>query len=100
GWLAEQLGAERSRWLLGVYRANARAMAAYRPESTFCDVTLVAAEVQRDGEADPRLGWDRLVAGGGKADGVQGDHHTMMRPPAVDRLADILRAVLDGRGAP
>jgi len=76
-------------------------MAGYRPEAAPCDLTLIAAEERRDGDdTDPQLGWGRLVEGELVAQVVPGDHHTLLRPPGVDRLAAILRAVLDGRGAP
>jgi len=48
---------------------------------------------------DPRA-WERFADGGLEVVDVPGNHHSMLAPPHVDRVADLLNAALDEQLAP
>ena len=84
------------RRIYGVFLANLRAAAAYRPQPFDGRILLFRA---RDG-ADPHL-WRPLVAGGLEVVDVPGDHYSMLREPHLDTLASRLqeRLMEPGRSA-
>jgi amino acid adenylation domain-containing protein len=47
----------------------------------------------------PELAWAPLVLGGLTVERIAGDHYTIVRPPHVEALADLLRARIGAAGA-
>jgi len=78
---------------LAVFKANVRAMWAYRPRSYAGCITLLRAEVS----PDTRQGWAKWSAGV-DAHTVPGDHYSMLQPPNLERLARVLRRCLPQAG--
>lgn len=76
----------------GVYRTNAAAYLHYLPEPHSFDgpATLaVAAEDAPTQEAPPALGWTPLLPDL-KCVSLQADHYSIIQPPSVNALADLL----------
>jgi amino acid adenylation domain-containing protein len=97
----DENGPERVRRLWAVLQANVLAGLRYRPEQYPGRLTLfVAGDRAAGGPADPTLGWGDLAASGVSAHVIPGDHATILRPPSVRRLADILRAEIEGTDSP
>jgi non-ribosomal peptide synthase protein (TIGR01720 family) len=87
-------GADAETWL-AVFRANTRALDDYRGEGRRlrCPLTLIRAA---DGDVtDGEAGWARHTAAGLSAFTVPGGHVTMLRPPQVAAVAELLRLRLD-----
>jgi thioesterase domain-containing protein len=42
------------------------------------------------------MGWGSLASGGVSAHVIPGDHYGMMKPPSVQRVAEILKAEMEG----
>ncbi len=81
-----------------VAEAHLRARERYVPGSYPGDATLFRAlETAADLE-DSTLGFGRLVQGALAVETVPGDHHSMLRPPAVAHLARSLSSWLGRRG--
>jgi thioesterase domain-containing protein/acyl carrier protein len=91
--LPEDIGLERLRQLLAVFRRNYRALLRY--EAPFYAGGLTLLRVDRAGaEADPTLGWSSVSGSGVEVIRVPGDHYSMVRPPFVAGLAAHLRRLL------
>jgi amino acid adenylation domain-containing protein len=65
-------------------------------------ITLFRAAIQPDGARfsfdDPTNGWGAIALGGVGVISVPGDHLTMLEPPNLPHLANVLRACLRGLG--
>jgi amino acid adenylation domain-containing protein len=86
-----ETGPERIERFLAVLRANWLAGARYVPRPYPGRVTLFRAREERGaGSDDPTLGWHSLAAGGVTVHTVPGDHDSMLKPPAVAVLAELL----------
>jgi thioesterase domain-containing protein len=83
------------RRLLGVFSANADALAAYRPRPYLgrCTVLGAAGDTALE-ESGGALGWDSFVADL-EVGTVPGDHYSIMRSPHVHDLSEHLRTILD-----
>jgi cytochrome P450/thioesterase domain-containing protein len=87
--------------LFDSHRANAEAVAAYRPAASTLPITLLVArepmpiERWRPAHARPKLGWEG-VAENLTVARVPGDHFSMLRAPHVERIAAMLGPVLAG----
>jgi len=82
-----------SRWF-DLYLADIKAVENYRPPATPIPLMLLRVKDEEDREvANPETikGWSRLCANKLEVHSVPGDHFTMMRPPHVFKLAEILR---------
>ncbi|HXO20584.1 MAG TPA: alpha/beta fold hydrolase, partial [Thermoanaerobaculia bacterium] len=93
GLLRADLRPEQAQRLLGVYRANLRALSAYRPPAYAGRLILFRPAAA---PADPG---DRRAANGWEAaeivvEEVSGDHYTMLAPPQVEVLAARLGAAI------
>jgi thioesterase domain-containing protein len=91
----EQLG-----WMLRVYKNNIHAVNAYLREFTpgappDHPVVLYRPVRELDAGQDAAFGWSALADTRLSVHLVPGDHHTVMRPPAVAVLAERLGALLD-----
>ncbi|WP_116248126.1 alpha/beta fold hydrolase [Nocardiopsis sp. FIRDI 009] len=80
---------------LGVGLALMRAGAGWTPPAYDGDLHLVTADRGVQG-ADAVTRWGARVSGRVTHHTVPGDHYGMMRPPAVDRLAEVLDTVVAG----
>lgn len=89
GVLAQGIGAEQLHSLYRVYESNLRALWDYQPGRYGGRVTLLRASETRvptgtDG------GWGALAAGGVEVHELSGDHHSILRAPAVDVIAETM----------
>jgi amino acid adenylation domain-containing protein/non-ribosomal peptide synthase protein (TIGR01720 family) len=78
----------RARHLLDVYTTHLEAVRRYRPRP-YDGPTLVLRAAR---SADH--GWDKLLTGPWETVEVPGDHETILWPPTVQHVADVLRAHL------
>jgi len=86
-----------------LYRANVKAAATYHPDHTPIDVPIVVLKAaERDAAlgpghatADASLGWATWSSALVTTADVPGTHITMLRTPAVQTLADHLRAAIE-----
>lgn len=91
GLLKASLRPEQIRPLLDVYSANARASAAYRPQPGGGPLTLF-----RPGHSpEPTNGWSALADEPVEVYEMAADHYSMLAPPAVAGLADLLRSCIE-----
>ena len=93
-----EIGRERARGLLALFRSHVNAHRLYAPAPYGGGVTLFRArdEVAKGTAAgEPGLAWARWAAGGVETIEVAGDHNTLVRPPQVEDLARRLRESLD-----
>jgi thioesterase domain-containing protein len=92
GALPSTLGDGAAR-LWRVYRANARAARAYRPQEPFAGRMLLFASTANGlrSKLGPALGWGGWALGKVEARPVPGDHYTLLREPGVEVLAARLR---------
>ncbi|WP_328374879.1 amino acid adenylation domain-containing protein [Streptomyces sp. NBC_00440] len=80
---------------LGVFGAMVSAAAVWQPARYDGPLALMVAGDA--GAAAERLsGWRRFTTGEATARAVAGNHHTMLRPPAVAGLAEVLDSLLNG----
>jgi thioesterase domain-containing protein len=77
--------------LLDVYRANARAHAAYRPRPGGVRLTLFRLRTS----PEPTNGWSALAGEPVEVHEMAADHYSMLVPPAVAGLADRLRSCIE-----
>jgi amino acid adenylation domain-containing protein len=84
GLVRADLKPEQVQRLLGVYQANLRAFARYRPQPYAGRLTLFRPDGALTAGAD---GWEPLAAEPVEVVGAEGDHYTMLAPPRVDGLA-------------
>ncbi len=104
--LPPNVGLREAESLFAVFRTTQRAMRAYVPSPYPGAALLVvvgdpAAEegeeaAPQDAQASPELAWAPLVLGGLTVERIAGDHYTIVRPPHVEALADLLRARIGG----
>jgi thioesterase domain-containing protein len=95
-WLAGALGmgkpGDRGRWVedlrqrLAVFTANVRAIDAYRPVRTPVDVFAVHASRSPVVPSE----WEPVVGGRLRVKRLDGDHYSLVQPPTVDAVADLV----------
>jgi thioesterase domain-containing protein len=90
GLIPPELSRRQLRVRLAVFVAAHRAVEAYRPGPYRGRVTLFEAERSRHAN----LRWDAFALDGMTHVMVAGDHHSILRPPHVARLAEGLRSCL------
>nr|WP_255217199.1 non-ribosomal peptide synthetase [Myxococcus sp. AM010] len=89
GVLPPGVGAEQLHVLYRVYERNLRALWDYQPGRYGGRVTLLrASETHVPTGTDG--GWGALAAGGVEVHELSGDHHSILRAPAVDVLAEMM----------
>ena len=95
--MIEEIGPERFHVLLNVFKANGLALSRYSPR-VFPGRVLLFQAGDRSGRIleGPTMGWGELASGGVSAHVIPGDHYSMMKPPAVQRVAEILKAAMEG----
>ncbi len=99
GISTEGVSRERIARLRAVIEANLKARAGYRERTFDGELVFCRAEVRRPGEPDhPEDSWLPLAKGVERID-VPGDHESMLQPPNVDRLAEILARRMEPGGA-
>jgi amino acid adenylation domain-containing protein len=75
-----------------IFRANLRRIERYAPQPWPGRLHLFRAEASHfDDPADPTLGWGALAAGGVDLHRLPGSHWAIVRPPAVEAVAAVLR---------
>jgi thioesterase domain-containing protein len=96
GELAARRGDRTADWiphvraLYLVFRANVRAATGYRPVPGGYPGDLLSIACQTKREPDRTLGWTELVAGRTTRHVIPGDHYSIVEPPNVQALADLL----------
>lgn len=79
------------RHLFDLYQSDVNAVETYRPAASPVSLLLLCAADEGDREVENReTGWSRLSTKKLEVHSVPGDHRTMMRPPHVSTLAEIL----------
>jgi amino acid adenylation domain-containing protein len=91
------IDAPRVRQLFDVFMANSRAALSYRPESPVVPITLYRASAGY--LDDVTLGWGDVTPGGVRFRAVPGDHYSILTPPHLKVLADLLAADLARAGS-
>ena len=80
------------RHLFDLYQSDINAVETYRSAASPVSLLLLRAADEGDCEVEnPETGWSRLSTKKLEVHSVPGDHLTMMRPPHVSTLAEILR---------
>jgi thioesterase domain-containing protein len=83
------------RGLFATFADNLRALRRYQGEAYAGSALLVrATESLARAGAEDTLGWTALVQGGVRLAFVSGDHFTIVRRPAAEELASLLRPLL------
>ncbi|MGK4580328.1 amino acid adenylation domain-containing protein [Kitasatospora sp. HPMI-4] len=107
GHLPPTAGGDDLRKLLDVYTCNMTAIRQHAESTAPADSTpdypvlLVRAEPAGVPlESDRTWGWRKLVGPGLAFGAVEADHHSIMRPPAVAELAELVSRVLDAPAQP
>jgi non-ribosomal peptide synthase protein (TIGR01720 family) len=96
GELARRRGDRAADWiphvhaLYLVFRANMRAAAGYRPEPGGYPGDLLSIACETKSAADRTLGWPEFVGGRTARHVIPGDHYSIVEPPNVQALADLL----------
>jgi non-ribosomal peptide synthetase component F/thioesterase domain-containing protein/acyl carrier protein len=93
GVLRSDIRSEKAERLLGVYKANLRALSSYRPQPYDGRILLF-----RSDGADarhPANGWEGLAGEPIETQPVSGDHYTMLALPHVVQLANRLAARIE-----
>ena len=94
--IAGDIGHDRLHRLHRVFRANRLALASYRPRAYPGRVILFRAQSSLNLlHGRSTQGWNALALGGITIHHLPGDHYTIMQPPAVERLAEILAGELE-----
>jgi thioesterase domain-containing protein len=83
---------DRAQHLFEVFAAHLRAVDSYRPRPYGGPVRLLRAT--HSGIDVPDYGWGRLLGGQWEVIEVPGNHDTVVWPPNVQRVAEVLRAQL------
>ncbi len=94
GTLPQEFGIEEARRYFELCKAHLAAGRKYSPLPYPGRLLLVRAEASRPVRDDPTLGWARLARSGVEVRVVPGAHHTLLRVPHVEALADCLRDAL------
>ncbi|HEV2149654.1 MAG TPA: amino acid adenylation domain-containing protein, partial [Longimicrobiaceae bacterium] len=92
--VTEDLELARFERLWTVFRANVRAVAAYRPGPCASDLLLVLAEDRAVPATAESAGWEALTAGTVRSVTVPGDHFNLVQEPHVRELATVLAGAL------
>ncbi|MET8155803.1 amino acid adenylation domain-containing protein [Sphaerisporangium sp. NPDC005289] len=97
--LPADAGPEQLGWLLRVYKNNILAvhdyLRAFTPGETLDHPVVLYRPVRElDAGQDAAFGWTGLAGARLSVELVPGDHHSVMRPPAVAVLAERLRTLL------
>lgn len=88
------VGAVRELFLL--FSANRRALASYRPRPYGGRLLLVRAAATAAADAGGGFHrWGELAAGGAEIHTLAGDHYSLLRPPQVGALAELLATRID-----
>ncbi|HYP28248.1 MAG TPA: thioesterase domain-containing protein, partial [Blastocatellia bacterium] len=96
GLIPPDVGPGHLRTLFDVFKANARALRRYAPQSMSQRVALFLAQDQlTDEPSNPVSDWGRLSGGDVEVHRVSGNHFTMLREPNVSRLAELFRLCMD-----
>ncbi|MFP2907916.1 non-ribosomal peptide synthetase, partial [Pyxidicoccus sp. 3LFB2] len=90
GVLARGVGLEQLRALYRVFESNLRALLRYEPGAYGGHLTLVRASGTHVPTGEDG-GWAAHAAGGVEVHELSGDHHSLLRAPAVEALARKLR---------
>jgi len=77
-----------------IFVANMRALQSYAPQKYAGHVVLFRTHTTAESDDDPSLGWNELAQGGVDIHFVEGNHHSMLRRPHVDFLAERFRTAL------
>jgi thioesterase domain-containing protein len=86
-----ELGTGDAQRRLDTFRWHSRAFAAYEPRDRFPGFTLVltaAGNVTGD--------WSRWIAGPVRTERMAADHYGLLRPPAVQRISELIEEVAGG----
>jgi thioesterase domain-containing protein len=95
GALGPEVGLAELRALRRVFESNLQAAGRYAPKPYGGAITLIRARKPVSPGVPEDRGWGALATGGLKQHEVEGDHYTLLRPPAVERLAERLNACLE-----
>ncbi|MFJ9457471.1 amino acid adenylation domain-containing protein [Kitasatospora sp. NPDC101447] len=102
GHLPPTAGEDDLRKLLDVYTCNMTAIRQHAettdPAGSTPDYPVLLVRAEPAGvplESDRTWGWRKLVGPGLAFAAVEADHHSIMRPPAVAELAELVSRVLD-----
>ncbi|HSI52112.1 MAG TPA: amino acid adenylation domain-containing protein, partial [Ideonella sp.] len=95
--LPAQLDAAQVKRIVALYVAGAKAADAYRPPLIAAPVSFYAA-ARREGE-DLTLGWAALLGKRLRVTPIGGSHHTIVKPPHLEKLAREISACLQRHGA-
>jgi thioesterase domain-containing protein len=90
GTIAPWFGMAQAAQLWKVYRANVTALRRYRPAGRYAGALSlwVASPNYWAEDLGPQLGWEDLAEGGVEARTIEADHYGLLRPPAVEGLAE------------
>jgi hypothetical protein len=94
GTLPRGFGIEEARRYFELCRAHLAASREYAPLPYPGRILLLRAEASSPVGSDATLGWARLAQEGVEVRVVPGAHHTLLRAPHVEALADCLRDAL------
>jgi len=77
--------------LFTLFRANRRALGAYRPRPYGGRLTLIRAEATAEAlGAEVDQAWSELAADGAEIRLLPGDHYSLLQPPRVETVAELL----------
>ena len=99
GLLPADFGLAQIEPLFATFAANLQASRAYAPEPYTGRLTLWVSEATAASHAAALDAWSRLVPAGLDRTILPGDHYSLLRWPAVERLARELAAILIGSAA-
>jgi amino acid adenylation domain-containing protein len=95
--LPPDVDAERLRELFAVFRANRRALGAYRPRRYGGRVTLVHAEATVSAfPAQDFRAWEGLAGAGAEIHVLPGDHYSLLKSSGARVLAELLERCVQG----
>ncbi|HSG38175.1 MAG TPA: hypothetical protein VLE27_00935, partial [Thermoanaerobaculia bacterium] len=93
--LPPDLGPDQIRERFTLFQANRGALAAYRPRPYGGRIVLVRAEATAaGGGAEGFEGWRELAGRGSETHILPGDHYSLLKPPVVSRLAELLEETI------
>ncbi|HVG11019.1 MAG TPA: amino acid adenylation domain-containing protein [Thermoanaerobaculia bacterium] len=93
GVLRADLKSEKVERLLGVYKANLRALSSYQPQPYGGRILLFRSEGAESRHS--ANGWEGLAGEPIETQSVSGDHYTMLAPPHVVELANLLAGCIE-----
>jgi thioesterase domain-containing protein/acyl carrier protein len=96
GILPADTGLTQLNRLFKVFKANTQALFSYVPQKASTPLTLFRAEDHVENEqASDILPWEQLTTGTLDRYIIPGAHHTILKYPSVQKVAEYLRACLD-----